>query len=95
MATAQYNTDMQTLVLRIPEALAAELKDEARRLNSTRSEVARARLTGAGKNRQSDGGGFALISDLIGVEKGGPPDVSARKKQYLKKRGYGREKPNR
>ena len=85
---------MQTLVLRIPEELAADLEEDARRLNSTKSEVARARLAGTGK-ATSPAAGFALISDLVGAEKGGPADLSGRKKHYLKTRGYGREKRDR
>ncbi|MEA3209634.1 MAG: hypothetical protein QOE70_2691 [Chthoniobacter sp.] len=79
---------MQTLVLRIPDDLAADIEAEARRLNSTKSEVARARLAAV----RAPGAGFDLISDLVGAEKGGPADLSARKKQYLKTTGYGREK---
>lgn len=87
---------MKTLVLRISEELAAEIEDEARRLNRTKSEVARARLAAAnGKPAGADESSFALISDLIGTEQGGPPDVSKRKKHYLRVRGYGDEKPAR
>ncbi|MDR3405582.1 MAG: hypothetical protein P4L99_24010 [Chthoniobacter sp.] len=86
---------MQTLVLRIPDDLAAEIEAEARRLNSTKSEVARARLTAARGSTGEPGSGFDLISDLVGAETGGPSDVSARKKHYLKAKGYGREKPRR
>lgn len=83
---------MQTLVLRIPDELAADLQAEARRRNTTKSQVARARL-GAARDPASEGGaGFALIADLIGTEAGQPRDLSARKKHYLKARGYGREK---
>ena len=86
---------MQTLVLRIPDDLAAEIEAEARRLNSTKSEVARARLTAARGTAGAPGAGFELISDLVGAESGGPADMSARKKHYLKTKGYGREKPRR
>lgn len=86
---------MQTLVLRIPDELAADIAAEARRLRSTKSEVARARLAGLKPSEEAKGGGFDLIRDLVGVEKGGPRDVSARKKEYLKRTGYGREKPRR
>jgi hypothetical protein len=86
---------MQTLVLRIPDDLAADIEAEARRLNSTKSEVARARLAAAPSVAAEQGGGFDLIADLIGSETGGPPDVSKRKKHYLKAAGYGREKPRR
>ena len=86
---------MQTLVLRIPDDLAADIEAEARRLNSTKSEVARARLTAGRALPGTGGAGFDLIADLVGTEKGGPADVSARKKHYLKATGYGRENPRR
>jgi hypothetical protein len=84
---------MRTLVLRIPDDLAAEIEAEARRLNSTKSEVARARLA-AGRDVNA-AHGFDLIRDLVGTDTGGPPDLSARKKHYLKAWGFGREKPRR
>ncbi len=83
---------MQTLVLRVPDDVAAELEGEARKLNTTKSEVARMRLAAG---RATSGAGFALISDLVGAEKGGPADLSARKKHYLKARGYGHAKSGR
>ena len=86
---------MQTLVIRIPEELAADLEAEARRLNSTKSQVARARLTAARARSSKSRAGFDLIRDLVGAEKGGSADMSARKKQYLKVTGYGREKRRR
>ena len=39
--------------------------------------------------------GFELIRDLIGTDTGGPRDLSARKKHYLKAWGYGRDNPRR
>jgi hypothetical protein len=86
---------MQTLVLRIPDELAAEIEAEARRLNSTKSEVARARLAAGRSSSEAPGSGFDLIRDLVGTDTGGPPDLSARKKHYLKATGFGREKPRR
>jgi hypothetical protein len=86
---------MQTLVLRIPDDLAAEIAAEARRLNTTKSEVARARLAAAREPANASGAGFDLIADLVGADAGGPADVSARKKHYLKSTGFGREKPRR
>ena len=86
---------MQTLVLRIPDDLAADIEAEARRLNSTKSKVARARLGAARANTGASGAGFDLIADLIGAETGGPQDISTRKKHYLKATGYGREKRRR
>ncbi|HEY3901471.1 MAG TPA: hypothetical protein VGM54_22870 [Chthoniobacter sp.] len=86
---------MQTLVLRIPDELAADIEAEARRLNTTKSEVARARLEAARTMAPAPGAGFELISDLVGAETGGPQDISARKKHYLKSTGYGRERSRR
>ena len=84
---------MQTLVLRIPDDLADDIKEEARRLNSTKSEVARARLDLGRDKAGAKGAGFDLIHDLVGTDEGGPCDLSARKKYHLKSRGFGREKP--
>lgn len=93
---------MQTLVLRIPDDLAAEIEAEARRLNTTKSAVARTRLAAAREKAGAKtkagartNAGFELIRDLIGTDTGGPPDASARVDHYLKKRGYGRDKPRR
>ena len=86
---------MQTLVLRISDDLAADIVAEARRLNTTKSEVARARLTGARTSGNGAGAGFDLIADLVGTDSAAPRDLSARKKHYLKSTGFGREKPRR
>ena len=82
---------MKTLVLRIPEELEAELEAEAKRLNLTKSEVARQRLV-AGAVSKSPEDGYNLIADLVGSVEDGPTDRSARKKHYLKATGYGRSK---
>jgi len=86
---------MQTLVLRIPDDLASDIEEEARRLNSTKSEVARARLAIGRDKSGPKGSGFDLIHDLIGSDVDGPCDLSARKKHYLKSLGFGLEKPRR
>lgn len=86
---------MQTLVLRIPDDLAADIEAEARRLKTTKSKVARARLAAVRDKNGAQASGFELIRDLIGTDKGGPRDLSARKKHYLKEWGFGREKPRR
>lgn len=86
---------MQTLVLRIPDDLAADIEAEARRSNLTKSEVARARLAAAPKAAGAAGAGFDLIADLVGTDKGALRDLSSRKKHYLKATGFGREKPRR
>lgn len=85
---------MQTLVLRITDALDAEIQAEAKRLNTTKSAVARLRLAASSGNTKAAASGFNLIADLIGSDTA-EPDLSARKKHYLKTTGFGREKPRR
>jgi hypothetical protein len=81
---------MKTLVLRIPDDLAKDLEAEAQRTHLTKSEVARRRLMAAGL--QTEPSGMDLIADLIGTIEGGPADLSARKKDYLKSTGYGKSR---
>lgn len=83
---------MQTLVLRIPDDLARELEAEAKKTHRTKSEVARRRLIGAGSQSPDAATGFELIADLIGTVEGGPADMSARKKDYLKTTNYGKSR---
>jgi hypothetical protein len=83
---------MQTLVLRIPDDLAREMEAEAREARLTKSEIARRRLIAAGTQNPHPTSGFDLIADLIGTVKGGPGDMSARKKDYLKSQGYGKSR---
>ena len=87
-----YESTMQTLVLRIPEDLARDLDAEAKRSNLTKSEVARRRLIAASLQGHAAASGFDLIADLIGTVEGGPADMSARKKDYLKTKGYGKSR---
>ena len=83
---------MKTLVLRIPDDLARELEAEAKKSHLTKSEIARRRLIAAGSMNQEAGSGFDLIADLVGSVEGGPADMSARKKEYLKSKGYGKSR---
>jgi predicted DNA-binding protein len=85
---------MQTLVLRIPDELAEELEAEAKRLNLTKSEIARRRLS-ASSAPAEPASGFDLIADLVGSVDQGPADMSTRKKDYLKSTGYGKAKRGR
>ncbi len=83
---------MQTLVLRIPDDLARELDAEAKKSHLTKSEVARRRLIAAGSQSPIVASGFDLIADLVGTVEGGPADMSARKKDYLKTTSYGKSR---
>ena len=79
---------MQTLVIRITDELARSLDDEAKRCYLTKSEIARRRLATA-RPLGTEPTGFELIADLVGTVKGGPADMSVRKKDYLKSKSYG------
>ena len=81
---------MKTLILRIPDDLARELDAEAKKTHLTKSEIARRRLIAAGLQDHQSNAGFDLIADLIGTVEGGPADMNARKKEYLKTKGYGK-----
>jgi len=83
---------MKTLVLRIPDDLARELDAESKKTHLTKSEVVRRRLIAAGSQSHDAASGFDLIADLIGTIEGGPADLSARKKEYLKTTGYGKSR---
>ena len=83
---------MQTLVIRIPDDLAEDIKAEARKTHLSKSEVARRRLTSAGSLNEESKSGFDLIADLIGTVEGGPADMSSLKKEYLKSKGYGKSR---
>jgi hypothetical protein len=83
-----YLRTVKTLVLRIPDELAAELEATAERLNVTQSEVARQRLAvRSGPAPPRDG--YLLIADLVGTVDDGSSDRSRRKKHYLRITGYG------
>jgi len=73
---------MKTLTVRLPDALAAQLEAESRARKVSKSDIVRERLTAA--PTPSEPKGIELIADLIGSVHGLPPDLSMRKKEYLK-----------
>ena len=84
---------MKTVTLRLPEALHANIEAEARSRRITKSAVMRERLHRTENEDQPDP--LASIRDLIGSVDQGPPDLSARKKHYLRAWGFGRKHPPR
>lgn len=96
MAEAYYDRRMKTLTVRVPAALVADLDAESRRRRLSRSEVVRDRLR---HPAPSDPAGsvdpLAGLRDLIGSARGLPRDLSARKKHYLKRLGYGQNRAGR
>ena len=82
---------MKTLTVRLPDAMAAEIEAESRERGIGKSDVVRERLSrSAGKTARANA--LAAISDLVGAVAGLPPDLSTKKKRYLKTTGYGRKR---
>ena len=82
---------MRTLTVRLPESLAAEIEAESRGRKMSKSDVIRERLETAPRQRK-DSSSFEAIADLVGSVHGLPPDLSARKKSYLRSTGYGQKR---
>jgi Arc/MetJ-type ribon-helix-helix transcriptional regulator len=84
---------MKALTVRLPEALVAQIEAESRERRISKSDVVRERLTRAGEMESPMPPSLAAIADLIGAGKGLPPDLSKRKKHYLRVTGFGRKQP--
>ena len=82
---------MKTLTVRLPEDLAAQIEAESRARKVSKADVIRDRLSLA-PSRQRRTASVDAIVDLIGSVDGLPPDLSTRKKKYLKATGYGRKR---
>jgi hypothetical protein len=80
-----------SVTVRLPRPLVAGIDAESRSRGISRSDVIRERLE---RNAAEDSGPdpLASIRDLIGSVDTGPPDLSSRKKHYLKVWGFGRNK---
>jgi len=82
---------MKTLTVRLPEALVADIDAESERRRLSRSDVVRERLTAARHGSRSSR--LDAIADLVGSVDELPPDLSGRKKAYLRSTGYGARRP--
>jgi hypothetical protein len=71
----------------VPEWLAAEIKAESTRRKISKSDVVRERLQAAARPAP-----LAAIADLIGSVDGLQPDLSGRRKPWLRATGYGRKR---
>jgi hypothetical protein len=86
---------MKTLVVKIPEKLAAEIESEAKAARKSKSEVVRQWL-----ERGREGGPRRLSFwdvtheqvEKLPPDSTLPPDFSARKKYYLRKWGFGKRR---
>jgi len=83
---------MKTLTVRLPEALVAEIEAESRGRNLSKSDVVRERLSVAPGRARRRPRAIHAIADLVGSVEGLPPDLTARKKAYLKRTGYGQKR---
>lgn len=83
--------ETETLTVRVPKAVVAKLKKEARERRMSKSDVVRERLAAPRADASPDP--LADIRDLIGSVKDDlPTDLAARKKHYLKEWGFGRKR---
>jgi hypothetical protein len=82
---------MKTITVRLPEPIVAEIEAESRGRKCSKSDVIRERLEQGGRAGPSRSAPLGAIVDLIGSVTGLPPDLSARKKRYLKATRYGRK----
>ena len=82
---------MKTMTVRLPEVLVADIETEARLRKISKSDVVRERLQLV-KRRRRQPAALEAIADLIGSVDGLPPDLSSRKKSYLKRTGYGQKR---
>lgn len=80
---------MKNLTLRLPESLVADIEADSRRRKISKSAVVREWLELAPRKRRRRAASLIAIADLIGSVDGLPADLSARKKDYLRSRGYG------
>ena len=87
---------MKMLTVRLPDELAQAIEAESRAAGLSKSDIVRRRL--ATSARRAGTPSFAdLAGDLIGSLRpdGLPADLSARKKHYLRERGYGKARRRR
>ena len=82
---------MKTLTVRLPEPLVAAIEEESRGRRCSKSDIVRKRLQRAARRTRHKSTPLDAIADLIGSVDGLPPDLSARKKRYLKAAGYRRK----
>jgi len=83
---------MKTIVVRVPDRLAAQIEAESRTRKISKSEIVRERLNGVAQSNRDVPPSYQDIADLIGSVDGLPSDLAARKKHYLRATGYGRKR---
>ena len=84
---------MKTINVRLPETLLTDIEAESRARKISKSDVVRERLERAKKPTSRNAAHLDDIADLIGSVHGLPADLSSRVDHYLRKTGYGRDRP--
>jgi Arc/MetJ-type ribon-helix-helix transcriptional regulator len=84
---------METLTVRLPEALAQDIEAESKARKISKSDVVRERLQRAAATSRRHPASLAAIADLIGSVDRLPADLSAQRKRHLKATSYGRKRP--
>ena len=75
---------MNALTVRLPEPLVADIEEESRDRKISKSDVVRERLQLAPRLRRWRLASFNAIADLVGSVDGLQPDLTGRKKAYLR-----------
>lgn len=83
--------DSISVTVRLSKALVAGIDAESRARGISRSDVIRERIERNGR-QEPPVDPLASIRHVIGSVDTGPPDLSSRKKHYLKAWGFGRNK---
>jgi hypothetical protein len=84
---------VKTLTVRLPIPLVNEIEEESRLRRMSKSDVVRERLIARRPRAASPARSLDAIADLVGSVAGLSADLSARRKQYLRRTGYGRKRP--
>ena len=93
MADAYYTDRMKSITIRLPEPLIADIDAESRGRGVSKSDVVRERLE-RGAHRTGKPSPVPYdIADVVGAVDHGPSDLSARKKEHLRRTAYGRKRP--
>jgi Ribbon-helix-helix protein, copG family len=82
---------MKSLTVRLPDELIAQLEAESRKRKISKSDIVRERLAFAARMSPRPAA-IDAIADLVGSVHGLPPDLSTRKKEYLKAIFHGRKR---
>jgi hypothetical protein len=84
---------VKTLTVRLPIAIVNDIEVESRQRQMSKSDVVRERLMARPRPTPRRTAALEAIADLVGSVRGLPPDMSGRRKHYLKATRYGRKRP--